>query len=573
MKNTSETIETIAIPANRATRRGTEPPNSTETHKYVFVAKPTTIKNHTDHTFSKMYQDFNSGIINDKPKFQRPDVDGTYLKMGDGNPWQQQLMQDIIIGNPFQPIHLRLKNGVWEIIDGGHRTRTVIKFLHGFVRLPEGTIITDADGNTYDLSGMNFPSILRKYEFLSEYIWNLKFEVYEYHNMTDLKAEQTFLKLNNLHSMSDADKRNAIDNIIADICRERGAVDSPNALSIFNDYRRSGKTQKLTWCSVPMNKRKTDEMVSYALWYLYSGGIFNDDLVGLANQSKLNDMYRNEDLIKRLLNPNDTLLSDLDSLLKIVTAIVKEGPISTKNIGKWGEGSIKKLYVIITESAWLVGGFDKYNPDVKKLHTELKAAWNTLNKSQEKHHPYQRYSIIDNKVTPLPTDQQKNNKGDLIKNIKYHESYQFGYVWTGGARVDDLLWMWYQLTTLNVSKFGLKTSTKDSTRTFTEKQNAELWAEQNGECKKCGCDLNTSKSAADHILGHCYGGPTETRNGQLLCKPCNDMKSSGMDIDDVKYLCEKYGSDEFDSISKFVLQGDTTLNEHQIKAVKKLIIK
>ena len=51
------------------------------------------------------------------------------------------------------------------------------------------------------------------------------------------------------------------------------------------------------------------------------------------------------------------------------------------------------------------------------------------------------------------------------------------------------------------------------------------------------------------------------------------MKSSGMDIDDVKYLCEKYGSDEFDSISKFVLQGDTTLNEHQIKAVKKLIIK
>jgi ParB-like chromosome segregation protein Spo0J len=51
-----------------------------------------------------------------------------YYFMEKGNPWQKQLMRDIIKGNPFQPIHLRDKDGVWEIVDGGHRTRTVYKF-------------------------------------------------------------------------------------------------------------------------------------------------------------------------------------------------------------------------------------------------------------------------------------------------------------------------------------------------------------------------------------------------------------------------------------------------------------
>jgi hypothetical protein len=50
------------------------------------------------------------------------------------------------------------------------------------------------------------------------------------------------------------------------------------------------------------------------------------------------------------------------------------------------------------------------------------------------------------------------------------------------------------------------------------------------------------------------------------------MKSSGMDIDDVKYLCEKYGYEDFAGLSKYVLKGSITLNESQIKEVKQIII-
>ena len=50
------------------------------------------------------------------------------------------------------------------------------------------------------------------------------------------------------------------------------------------------------------------------------------------------------------------------------------------------------------------------------------------------------------------------------------------------------------------------------------------------------------------------------------------MKSSGMDINDVKYLCEKYGYEDFDGLSKYILKGSISLSESQIKNVKEMVI-
>ena len=72
---------------------------------YTFKpVKTKVIKNHYDWTFTTMFQQFGSKNVNDKPKYQRPDVDGSLLLFGEGNDWQKQLMKDIIKGNPFQPI-------------------------------------------------------------------------------------------------------------------------------------------------------------------------------------------------------------------------------------------------------------------------------------------------------------------------------------------------------------------------------------------------------------------------------------------------------------------------------------
>jgi hypothetical protein len=534
---------------------------------YIFnPAKTKVIKNHTDWSFTRMFQKFGSKNVNDKPKYQRPDVDGALLLFGEGNDWQKQLMADVIKGNPFQPIHLRDKDGIWEIVDGGHRTRTIYKFLNGFVRLPNDTILTDIDGLQFDISNMNIGDILKSYPFLQDYIWNqLTFEVYEYYDISNKEAEELFLKLNDLHDMSHADKRNAIDNIVADICRERGAVDSPTAYNIFKEILQKGKDKTLAYVSIPLTKRATDEMVSFALYYLYKGGVFGSEFGGLESQPELNDMYRDVELIKKLSNPKDTLITDLDSLLKITNDVIKLGRLSNSRNGAWGKGSIKKLIMLISESARNAGGFSKYKPDTKKLYDFIQSAYTELSKSKVAHHPYQQYKVVDDKVVILPKDEQPSN-------VRYHETHQFPSVFTGGARVDDLLYVYYHFITKGVFNFGVKTTTKDDSRTFTKKQNEQMWVEQDGECKKCGVDLNTTTYAADHILGHTFGGPTEITNGQLLCTMCNSMKSSGMDIDDVKYLCEKYGYEDFAGLSKYILKGVVTLNESQIKEVKQLII-
>jgi hypothetical protein len=128
------------------------------------------------------------------------------------------------------------------------------------------------------------------------------------------------------------------------------------------------------------------------------------------------------------------------------------------------------------------------------------------------------------------------------------------------------------MKTKDVTKFGLGKK-KDDTRTFTENQKNELRVEQNGCCKKCGVDLDSINESeiGDHILPHAQGGPTEVNNGQLLCNSCNEMKSSGMDRDDVIYLCEKNNYDDVDGLLKYVIKKRTTLTESQIKEVAEAI--
>jgi hypothetical protein len=544
---------------------------------YEFVPKESMVSENK-WSFEQICHSFGSKIINDSPTYQRPDVAGSNLLYGEGTIWQKNLMKDIILQNPIQPLHFRVlkKNkdiipGVvvaitdYEIVDGGHRTRTIYKFFHNYVRLPKGTILTDINGNDIDISNYTYKDILQHYPSIAEYIRNLTFTVYEYNNLSDKGAEELFLKLNDLHKMTPADKRNAINGVTADTCRKYGAADSKNGLEIFTTFSQKGQKQTLQYVSIPMIGRATDEMVSFALYYLYKGGVNSNDFKGMDSQSVLNDMYRDEKLTKRLSDSNDSLLSDLDSLLKIVNAVVKNGRVDNSKGGAWGKGSLKKLFMLIAESARNAGGFGKYKPDAKKLYNELKEAYTQLTKSSIAHHPFQLYEVVGGNVVPLSDDKQP-------KNITKSETYQFRSVFIGGARVDDLLYIYHHFMTKGVFKFGLKTTTKDDSRTFNDKQIEAMRVEQTGICKKCKCDFSENKYAADHILPHSYGGPTVIKNGQLLCVSCNERKSCGMDINDVEYLCKKYNYLDYNNLKKYIIRKNITMDEDQIKRIKEIVI-
>ena len=77
-------------------------------------------------------------------------------------------------------------------------------------------------------------------------------------------------------------------------------------------------------------------MISFALYYLYNGGIFSDGFIGLESQPEEIKCISDENLIKRLENEDDSLSSDLDKLLTILNDVIKCGRLSEKRNGTMG---------------------------------------------------------------------------------------------------------------------------------------------------------------------------------------------------------------------------------------------
>ena len=110
---------------------------------------------------------------------------------------------------------------------------------------------------------------------------------------------------------------------------------------------------------------------------------------------------------------------------------------------------------------------------------------------------------------------------------------------------------------------------------WTEKQKDELYIIQDGKCAVTGQDLSNIEYAADHILPYAYGGPTEVKNGQLICKDANEMKSSGMTISEVELLCDRYDchTEKIKALIEYTkLFGGDRLDGETIKKVKELVI-
>lgn len=524
-------------------------------------------------TAGKLNEKYKAAVegIDDSPKYQRPDCVG-FPDNGDGDPWQRKLIHDILMGHPIQPLHFRVVKGKfgYEIVDGGHRTRTIVNFLRGNVRTPANTILTSEDGEVIDVSVMNITDICNLYPFLKEYINSIPFDVYEYYNLSDDSAEELFLKLNDLHDMSAADKRNAINNIIADTCREYGAVDSRNAFTMFRDTESNKKGgRQFRHVDLSLSSRETDEIVSWVLYYLYKDGIRGKISVG--SQSYLNNMYRDQKLINRLSDENDPLKSQLVACLDLMNEIVCNHQLSIggKNNKKWGVHTLKKLIMCIAEAHYSAKAqtfkFDK-KINIKKFFQELNAAVVSLkNDKTVKHHPYQRYMISGNQVVPLPKDQQS-------KDVNYGQTYSFFDVFKGGHRYDDLMFCYHHLVVKGLLSFGKKGLDTDDRRFFSEKEADELYAEQSGLCRRCECVLETREDyQVDHIVPYDVGGITDVRNGQLLCNDCNGKKSSGMHISDVRYVCEKMNYPKTNALLELI--DDDVLSADNIRLVVQKLFK
>lgn len=73
-----------------------------------------------------------------------------------------------------------------------------------------------------------------------------------------------------------------------------------------------------------------------------------------------------------------------------------------------------------------------------------------------------------------------------------------------------------------------KKDKRDSRRTFSRTQKAEIWAQQNGKCAGTNCGhrkLDMRTVEYDHVKPWADRGRTIAQNGAALCPECHKLKT------------------------------------------------
>ncbi len=520
------------------------------------------------------YQLFTNSIINPSPRYQRP---YTYNDTfgGEGSEWQQGLVAATSKGEFIQPIHLRFRTKtinvleqnksityyVLEVLDGGHRTRTLCSFIAGKIKTPADFYLT-IDGVKYDCSNLYFNELE---EIVKNYFLSIELTLCIHYNLSNDEAGERFRTLNNLHNMSRQEKRSSFYKHIARIVRNMGAVD----LSQFKMFTElNGESLKYISVSLEKDSRATDELVA-SLFYIFSkmpkGSM---DSYMKPNHNVLDSMYKldsseDNDESTSIYNSNTEVYQRVNKVLEFINKLTTENidnNVLNFSKGRFSKSAIIKLAIFLD---WVFTTSKSSKLKIENFDPET--FWRKLNDTipsiKKPHIEYQTYKIANGKVV---IDKPGDVKAKVIPSA--------WSVWGTGDRLDDIQYInLHLMLNFDIVEWGFTKTKKHNLREFTETQKEQLWKEQKGICRRTGKPLTDIKWAADHIIPHAYGAPTIVENGQLISAEVNGNKSSGVTIDDVKLVCKRMGYTKVNSlIDMFETDTSELLPEDIEMVVKKL---
>ena len=460
--------------------------------------------------------------LDKSPEYQRPytKLDGT--KGYTGDEWQKALIVAFLTGKFIQPIHHRYNPNKkkWEIVDGGHRTRTILNFFKGMLKTPTGFDF-EYEGKVYKLGNMTWTEIQFDEPILAKFLANNNyFFVVRHYNLTDKEARNLFITLNNLNIVTAAERRNAYNAEIAKLCRRYGSVDS-SSYRIFNQY--SGG--KMSLISLKAVKRETDAFVTQLAYQIYLGSAWEE-----GSNDAWNNLYKKDEVSSEAglseFKLDGAIAKEVKSNLKTLNDMIVSF-VSAKGFGKsyWTAHRMLKYCMFFR---WLQSQYPK-----KEITIDYKKFVNAFDKAvsgvKVKHKPYQRYEIKNGKVVI-----RKGTESTDVDALEYSANKVFG----GGTRIDD-----YEFILKHVeSKFSLDSfgiTIGEIRGKFDGDDILAAWAEQDYKCAGCGKEITRGEIEADHILPVKGNGKTAKDNLQILCDDCNGDKSSGMTFNELEEVIKK----------------------------------
>lgn len=207
----------------------------------------------TEKQFDKQHQvmKWESGLeckLDASPPYQREDhnEDDDGKVTSEGLVWRQNIINSLLIGIPVPDLYWRVVGVIWEIVDGGHRIRTVNLFVLDKFHLPK-KYRPVIDGITYNCDGLYFSQCPKE---VQDKILYANWGVQKF--LSDGKtAAKMFKIINNGNKTSPQEERQAVRTELADMIRElaRGLETKNNKHRIFKEKLIDFKKGNMDWDS------------------------------------------------------------------------------------------------------------------------------------------------------------------------------------------------------------------------------------------------------------------------------------------------------------------------------------
>ncbi len=449
-------------------------------------------------------------FINLNPAYQRDYVADSNL------PWQQGLITSIFTGDLVIPnlyartssqelargiydglvgfaqlstLHLQL---LTEMIDGQQRFRTIIDFMSDKFKLGTCLVVDYANFVTYDLSNMTWSEIQASYPDIADKFLESELRIVAAYSAQESEVMNMFTKLNDLNSMTEAEKRNALDTAIAAFIRGTSRIgklgkhysESPyhwpkgssNEIKRHILFNRNMETMKSTYFNLSFKRMKQDELLAKIV-AISLGNAFTD---GVGNPA-LQKMYVNN--VYKTKFPSTKVVKLLDRLYSIL-----------EDRRYW-----KNINLGVTLNLTLIVNYLETSKDIRVKNWNQVMDW---------------FMTTHTKLSEVTPQMLKSG----VDETKYHLMTRLN---SDGSGLTTRLQ--YLINELDSCKGIIGVDPK---RVITDRELFTLWMSQvNAQgkqiCKDCEKPIRFDEAIKGHIVAHSEGGATTIENTKVVCSECN----------------------------------------------------
>ena len=434
----------------------------------------------------------------------------------------------------------------YEVIDGGHRVRTIREFIKNEFILPAWAKPVTIDGTEYEVANKFYDDldavVKQKYH---EY--KIMFMIYD-KSLSDFEAGIVFNWQNKQSDLNDIEKFNAIQTMVSNYIRERSRIldDGISNKSGFTEKHRLFNTEIVKNKNWPVGSTIHEEDSRLRLQYILSQIVFwysslNDKNNKPISHFKIKNSSYSWDTINIQLNDEDILWKTkqkvrIDSIENILDELHKiSSAFNNLSITKMNYLILRFVYIFLHELRCKYG-VNNVKVDSSKFGLFLNNVISELKTIELSYKDYKGFKS---------DDQRKDTAFKLLfafsKTMNFTTASKVIDIAKDGSKTFKSVWN-DEINVKKLQDFGVTITPKPSPNS-TDKN--KMYVEQEQSCALDGlfCKLEDTDFAHDiaRAKGIANGSQTNQQGGKLVWRRWNNVMGQ-MTIEEFK------SSDTFNKI-------------------------